>query len=55
MKRAVEYMSDKMRNILRWCVFALAIAFIVYGIYSGECAAVLKKATNVCLECIGIG
>ena len=48
-------MSSKMQNILRWCIFVLAIAFIAYGIYSGECATVMKKATNVCLECIGIG
>ena len=48
-------MSRKMQNILRWCVLVLALVFIVCGVCSSECAAVLKKATNVCLECIGIG
>jgi len=48
-------MSPKTQNILRWTVLVLAIAFIAYGIYCGEYTTVLKKATNVCLECIGIG
>ncbi len=37
---------------------ALAIAgtvFLLYGVFSGQGASVLMKATRICLECIGIG
>ena len=31
------------------------IAAIVFGIFRGEATIVLKKATMICLECIGLG
>lgn len=34
---------------------ACGLAMMLYGIYRGEVAVVLKKAVNICLECIGIG
>ena len=34
-------------------VFAPAI--MLFGIYRGEMAVVLAKATKICMECIGIG
>ena len=34
---------------------ALGVAFMAFGIYRGEMAVVLAKATRICLECIGIG
>lgn len=45
-------------EIPRWVglvIAAIAIACMVYGINRGEMATVLKKAMNICLECIGIG
>ncbi len=42
----------------RWWGLVLAaagIVLMVFGISRGEMAVVLKKAINICLECIGIG
>lgn len=36
-------------------VLVVAIVLIVAGVYLGEHETVLKKAINICLECIGIG
>ncbi len=41
--------------LLRAAGFAAALGFLIYGILSGEPQIVLRKATNVCLECIGVG
>lgn len=38
-----------------WAVVVCGLAMAVYGISRGEMAVVLKKAVNICLECIGIG
>ncbi len=34
---------------------AAGAVFMIVGIYRGEMAVVLRKAINICLECIGIG
>lgn len=39
----------------RIIVCAAAVAFIIHGVNRGEVAIVLKKAINICLECIGLG
>ena len=41
-----------------WCPYVLlivAIIFIVIGLINQEYLIVLKKAVNICLECIGVG
>ena len=40
---------------IRIAVAAIAILFIVLGIFNGGMADVLSKAINICTECIGLG
>ena len=40
---------------VRLLLLLTAALFILYGISRGEVAIVLKKAVNLCLECIGLG
>lgn len=48
-----------MTRTVRIGIFAvLAIAgtaLLLYGVFSGQALTVLRKAANICLECIGIG
>ena len=48
-------MSKKTKNIIAVSIIAVGVAFLCLGIYRGETAVVLRKAVNICLECIGIG
>ena len=43
------------RDVIRIGVFITSILFIFAGIFRNEVGIVLKKAINICLECIGIG
>lgn len=43
------------KTYLRYLTLALSILFIIAGLYRDEAVVVLKKAINVCFECIGIG
>ena len=47
--------NRKHRQILSWLLLIAAICIIGFGILRDEQAVVLKKAINICLECIGIG
>lgn len=50
--------SAEMKSVKKVAPFvltALAIVFILMGIYRGEVAVLFQKSINVCLECIGIG
>ena len=39
-----------------WAVlFVAALAFIAIGIFRNEAAVVMRKATMICMECIGLG
>ena len=45
---------EKNRVIL-YVMLALSIVMLIAGILRDEHLVVLKKAVNICLECIGIG
>ena len=36
-------------------IAAIGLVMMGFGICRGEMAAVMEKAINICLECIGIG
>lgn len=38
-----------------FAIIFVALIFLLYGIERGEVSTVLKKAVNICLECIGLG
>ena len=42
-------------SILRLVILTLAALSVVFGIVYGEAEVVLLKASNICMECIGIG
>lgn len=42
-------------GLIRIGFFLTSIIFIFAGIFRNEVEIVLKKAINICLECIGIG
>ena len=49
-------MENKKRAwVMPVVLIAIGIAFLLVGIYNGEMTEVFKKATVICLECIGIG
>ncbi|NLJ70433.1 MAG: thioredoxin [Clostridiaceae bacterium] len=49
-------MIDKLNiNLIRFILLALIVFSIIYGILRGEVQIVLRNATNICLDCIGIG
>ena len=43
------------RNCLRYVIVTAALVSMIFGIVRKEPKVVLRKATNICLECIGIG
>ena len=47
-------MERKVRS-LQWFAVLVALLLIVCGAARGEMDLVLRKAANLCMECIGIG
>lgn len=43
------------RGYLKYPLLILSILFITIGMIRQEHLTVLKKAVNICLECIGVG
>lgn len=48
-------MSRRRRDAIAAALAVLGAAFIGTGIALGENEIVLRKAVNICLECIGLG
>ena len=48
-------MTEKTRNMIGAVLFAAFLAMFLYGSTTAEVGIVLKKAINICLECIGLG
>ena len=48
-------MSFIKRNKIALMLIGVAVVFILLGVWREEYMVVLKKAVNICLECIGIG
>jgi hypothetical protein len=47
--------SKNMKHKIKYILLFLSLVFMAAGTYRGEVLEVLKKAINICLECIGIG
>lgn len=58
-KKVIEYQEDKRKklaiNIARGVIITIAVIFIIVGINNGGAKDVLRKAINICTECIGLG
>ena len=58
-KKVTEYQEDKRKklaiNIARGVIITIAVIFIIVGINNGGAKDVLRKAINICTECIGLG
>lgn len=52
---SAEKNATRIVNGLRLAVLAVAICFIVIGIFNGSANDVLTKAIKICTECIGLG
>jgi hypothetical protein len=45
-----------LRNNFKYWILTFSLAFMIYGVMiREEQKIVLRKAINICLECIGVG
>ena len=51
----MKILSAIKRYLLPSLAMLIGAGFVIYGVFDGEAAAVLKKAVMICLECIGLG
>ena len=51
----MEKKAKLSRYLVPALVMLVGIGFMIYGAADGEAAAVVKKAINICMECIGLG
>ena len=47
-------MTVKGKNAIRVAIIALAILFVVLGVFRNEVKVVLNKAKAICFACIGL-
>lgn len=48
-------MEKKFRTALTGLFLIAALASCAFGAWRGESDTVLRKAANICMECIGLG
>jgi len=48
-------MIKRKKTVVQLGLLLIAAVFIIVGCIRGEAATVLKKAVNICFECIGLG
>lgn len=48
-------MTNLIKTNCKFITFGVSLLFIGIGIFRTEHLTVLKKAVNICLECIGVG
>ncbi|MBS5165005.1 MAG: hypothetical protein KHY77_04490 [Butyricicoccus pullicaecorum] len=48
-------MQQRNKKFIAPLLLMLSAVMMIYGAWDGEAAIVLRKATKICLECIGIG
>ena len=48
-------MKNRTHHFVSLALVVAAVALISVGVLTGEVQLVLTKATNICMECIGIG
>ena len=58
-KKTAVYYDDRRKklaiNIARGAIILVAVVFIIVGCFDGGVKDVLRKAVNICTECIGLG